>query len=328
MKSLKSIGRSGIDYLSANEFWKKYDAGEFGKPVASAKPWESSAFQQWIKATQAMPAETQVEAVSKKLIELNLGFDGKITGYDGKGAPNIEHGRVISFGFCADNVDDISPVQVLAGLKELRCAGSTWKSGKLADLSSLQGMSLRNLNCNSTAVSSLSPLKGMSLHNLACGDTAVADLAPLAGMPLESLWCIKTPITDLAPLAGMPLVELRCELSRVADLSPLRGLPLNFLSIDGAPVIDLSPIKGAPLRVLWCERTQVSDLLPLRGMPLAELYIQGTLVSDLSPLSECKSLNVLRATSTKVTLANAVALQKSLPNCKIECDDPSKTKSP
>ena len=36
------------------------------------------AFQQWVKATQALPAEKQIEAVSKKLMELNPGFDGKI----------------------------------------------------------------------------------------------------------------------------------------------------------------------------------------------------------------------------------------------------------
>ena len=35
------------------------------------------AFQAWVKATQALPAEKQVEAVSKKLMELNPGFDGK-----------------------------------------------------------------------------------------------------------------------------------------------------------------------------------------------------------------------------------------------------------
>ncbi len=38
------------------------------------------AFQQWVKATQALPAEKQIEAVSKKLMELNPGFDGKVTG--------------------------------------------------------------------------------------------------------------------------------------------------------------------------------------------------------------------------------------------------------
>ena len=45
--------------------------------VAGGKPWESPAFQQWMKDVAAMPAEKQVEAVSKKLKELNPGFDGQ-----------------------------------------------------------------------------------------------------------------------------------------------------------------------------------------------------------------------------------------------------------
>jgi hypothetical protein len=33
MKSLNSIGTSYTDKLPPDEFWKKYDAGEFGKPA-------------------------------------------------------------------------------------------------------------------------------------------------------------------------------------------------------------------------------------------------------------------------------------------------------
>lgn len=36
------------------------------------------AFPQWVKDVQAMPAEKQLEAVSKKLVELSPGFDGKL----------------------------------------------------------------------------------------------------------------------------------------------------------------------------------------------------------------------------------------------------------
>src|SRR5208283_4253621 len=50
------------------------------------------AFQQWVKATQAMRAEKQVEAVAKKLMKLNPGFDGTVTRADGYGAPKIENG--------------------------------------------------------------------------------------------------------------------------------------------------------------------------------------------------------------------------------------------
>ena len=52
-----------------------------------------------MKSVAAMPAEKQVEAVIKKLMELNPGFDGKVTGIDGKGTPKIENGVVTELGF-------------------------------------------------------------------------------------------------------------------------------------------------------------------------------------------------------------------------------------
>jgi hypothetical protein len=50
----------------------------------------------------------------------------------------------------------------------------------------------------------------------------------------------------------------------------------------------------------------------------------NTGVSDLSPLEDCKSLESLNIKSTKVTPAGVVALQKALPNCKIDWNDPAK----
>jgi hypothetical protein len=47
-------------------------------------------------------------------------------------------------------------------------------------------------------------------------------------------------------------------------------------------------------------------------------------VSDLSPLEDCKNLRELKVTKTKVTAASVAALQKALPNCKIEWDGPAK----
>ena len=78
MKSLKTIGLSweGKEQFPPDEFWKKYDAGEFGKPITTLR---DPAFQRWMKDVAALPAEKQVEAVVKKLQELNPGFDGKVT---------------------------------------------------------------------------------------------------------------------------------------------------------------------------------------------------------------------------------------------------------
>ncbi len=261
MKTLKVLG-SGVgdkNKFPPDEFWKKYDAGEFGKPDAT---WNTPAFQQWVKATQALPAEQQIEAVSKKLMELNPGFDGKMTGFDWRAPPKIENGVVTEIGVNSDKVSEISPVRALVGLKGLKCDGSNHQSGTLSDLS---------------------PLKGMHLERLTCGYSKVGDLSPLQGMPLNYLAC-----------AG----------AKAADLRPLEGMALTALSLNG--------------------NANVSDLSPLKGMPLATLSVNNTQVSDLSALTMCTTLTSVTLYRSSVTPAGVAALQKALPNCKIEWDDAAK----
>ena len=57
-------------------------------------------------------------------MELNPGFDGKLTGWEEKGTPKIENGVVTEIGFVTDNVTDISPLRALVGLKVLSCAAA------------------------------------------------------------------------------------------------------------------------------------------------------------------------------------------------------------
>jgi Leucine-rich repeat (LRR) protein len=73
---------------------------------------------------------------------------------------------------------------------------------------------------------------------------------------------------------------------------------------------------------------QLSDLSPLKDVPLRKLLCFTTQVSDLSPLQNCKSLKELQVSGTRVTPTSVAALQKALPNCKIEWDDPAKPKTP
>jgi hypothetical protein len=211
MKSLKAIGvgHEDKDRFPPAEFWKKYDAGEFGKPTSAAaasdrKPittFNDPAFQQWMEGVAALPAEKQVEAVVKKLQELNPGFDGKE-------AHKIEGGAVTDLEFCSDNVADISPVRALQRLKSLECGGSWAGKGSLSDLSPLRGMPLAELECGNTAVSDLSPLRGMPVENLSCHHTQVSDLSPLRGMPLVGLNCDNTPVSDLSPLGACDKLRL------------------------------------------------------------------------------------------------------------------------
>ena len=302
-------------------------------PKVSATNVDDPAFQQWMQGVTALPAEKQVQAVVKKLQELNPGFDGKET-------HKIEGGVVTALSFLSDNVADISPVRALQRLRSLNCNGTYPDKGKLSDLSPLKGMPLTHLQCKYTRVSDLSPLKGMPLTELFCEHTQVSDLSPLKGMPLVSLNCGITPVYDLSPLKGMSLTWLHCGGTHVSNLSPLRGMPLTRLQCDVTPVSDLSPLRGMALTSLECSMTAISDisplegmplttlgcngmlklsdLSPLKGMPLTHLHCGGTQVSDLSPLEGCAKLRGLKLQGTKVTAAAVAALQKALPACKIE----------
>jgi hypothetical protein len=53
-------------------------------------------------------------------------------------------------------------------------------------------------------------------------------------------------------------------------------------------------------------------------MPLTHLDCLETQVSDLSPLEGCNKLRALQLHGSKVTAAGVAALQKALPECKIE----------
>jgi serine/threonine protein kinase len=239
---------------------------------------------EWMQKVAALPAEQQVEAVARKLQELNPGFDGKVE-------HGIVGGVVTRLNFPTDNVKEIAPVQALPGLKSLSLNGSSQGKGLLSDLSPLVGMRLKGLSfsytqvsdlsplarvpleqlaCIGTPVSDLSPLKGLNLRSLYCGETKVSDLSPLKDMPLTILYCGGAPVGDLSPLRDMKLEVLMCG-TKVTDLSPLKGMPLKHLTCSGAPVRDLSPLRGMSLQVLHCWATEVTDLSPLKGMPLKEI---------------------------------------------------------
>jgi hypothetical protein len=134
------------------------------EPKSGGAAAKDPAFQKWMKEVAAMPAEHQVEAVVKKLQELNPGFDGKVTGRDEQGTPKIENGVVTEFGFSTDNVTDISPVRALEGLRSLCCDGTPYiDKSKFFDLSPVKGMKLYYLRFDNAQVSDLSPLEGVNL---------------------------------------------------------------------------------------------------------------------------------------------------------------------
>ena len=264
--------------------------GEATKPVTTLN---DPAFQKWMKLVAGMTAEKQVEAVARKLQELNPGFDGKMTEIGGGHTPRIENGVVTGIGLVTDHVTDISPVRALAGLSGLNCYPANLPNGKLADLSPLRGLQLVMLSCVGNRIHDLSPITGMKLVELNCGGNPIADISALQGMPLRSLNVGSTDVSDLSPLKGMPLKGLSFDSTKVTTLSSLEGMALRHLFIQATSITDLSPLKGMPLEILNCSRTQVSDLSPLKGMPLKELWLDFKPEQDTEFLRSIETLQTI-----------------------------------
>jgi hypothetical protein len=233
----------------------------------------------WEKSVAALPVEKQVEAVERRLRELNPEFQGNVEGI-------IRDGKVAELRFLSDRVTDISPVRALKGLESLRCGGSAPRKGRLSDLTPLRGLRLQLLACADSQVSDLEPLRGMPLEYLHCQGTGVDSLSPLEGMKLVFLTIQGTPVSNLSPLRGMPL---RCldlaEVRGVTDLAPLEGVPLEYLNLTGAAVDDLNSVASLKsLRRLLLDGTRITTLEPLRPLRLERISLLHTGVTDLTPI--------------------------------------------
>jgi serine/threonine protein kinase len=241
------------------------------EPLTAAEVWE--------KSVAALPAEKQVEAVERRLRELNPEFRGKVES-------SIRDGEVVGLCFLTDRVTDLSPVRALKGLESLDCGGSAPRKGRLSDLTPLRGMHLRRLYCVESQVSDLEPLCGMSLERLHCQETAVASLSPLEGMKLVFLTIQGTSVSDLKPLRGMPLKWLDLYgLRGVTDLLPLQGMPLEYLNVTGVAMTDASPLVSLKtLRILLLDDTKIMDLRPLRSLRLERISLLHMAVTDLTPI--------------------------------------------
>jgi serine/threonine protein kinase/Leucine-rich repeat (LRR) protein len=296
MDSLVEIGTGEHDLFPASEFWKKYDAGDFGKPAPEARPSTANNdpdFKKWIETVVPMPAEQQVDAVILKLKELNPQFDGKLLGndWDESSRPLIEGGNVVELVIRTDNVANLSPIRAFSELKGFRCREKQ-KTTRQLDLSALSGMKIRSLTCENI---DLPTVKGLPLSELQCYRSKITDLAPISGLPLRSLMLHGNwELTSLEPLRGMSLTALCCDNSQVADLSPLSGMPLTVLVCPVTRVVDLSPLKGMPLEDLYCDRTLVTDLSPLAGMKLKRF--------SFTPAPTLKGVEVIRQMDSLVEM--------------------------
>ena len=182
--------------------------------------------------------------------------------------------------FVTDKVTDISPVRALVRLAFFQLC---WRPG-----ASRQGKTIRSFAASRNET----------------GDPA--------------LRCHKC--VDLSPLHEIPLTILNCSYARVSDLSPLQGMQLTELDCGRTQVHDLSPLQGMKMKYLQFYNTSVSDLSSLKGMPLGTVRCAETLVSEPRRSKGCDTLRTLQLQGTKVTAAGVAALQKALPDCKIEWD--------
>jgi hypothetical protein len=221
LRSLKTLTK--VNGKPAEQFWKEVAVQE-------------AAFTAWCQRLAPLPGEKQVAAVQLKLKALNAGFDGVVTPtYDATGA-------VTGLRLLTDFVQDVSPVLALSKLDTLHCSGTPFsRMGKLADLSPLRGLGLKNLACADTLVTDLAPLREMPLEQLYLSRTPVASLAPLQGRHLTVLYCNDTCVTDLTPLRDMPLKDLRCDFRAERDTALLRTLP------------SLEQINGKAAAIFWKE---------------------------------------------------------------------------
>jgi hypothetical protein len=294
---IKDKNRTGTEIKAADraavEHFKDESVGAKKKPPT----FQPDGFDQWVKKIAALPAEKQVEAVSRKLKEFNPEFDGKLSSpRDVSHPPVVEDGDVVELLIFTDKVADLSPIRALSKLRFLACR-SERNTGQRLDLSPLTGMRIRALHCHVHQLD-LSTVKGLSLSELVCYGGEITDLTPISGMPLRVLilagnWGLKS----LEPLKGMSLTTLTCDNTQVADLSPLRGMPLTTLVCHVTNVADLSPLKGMPLEMLSCERTPITDFSPLEGMKLKQLAF--------TPKPELKGLRVIRQMDSLLKIGTA-----------------------
>jgi serine/threonine protein kinase len=260
-------------------FSPKRTLAEDAEDRTSKEAMQRAAAEAWEKSVADLPAEKQIEAVERRLRELNPEFRGKVDF-------EIRNGKVRRLAFLTDWVTDISPVRALKGLESLDCGGSTPRKGRLTDLTPLRGLRLNHLQCWDSQVSDLEPLRGMPLERLNCQRTKVDSLSPLEGMKLIFLTIQETSVSDLSPLRGMPLKWLDLYRARgIEDLLPLVGMPLEYLNVTGLVVDDLRPVSSLKnLAWLILDETRVTDLSPLRGLRPERISLRGTAITDLTPL--------------------------------------------
>ena len=169
----------------------------------------------------------------------------------------------------------------------------------------------------------LAPADWARVTTLDLASMQLRDLAPLTQCAaLREVDLGRNGLSNLAPLAGLAKLEkLFAYENRIADLKPLANLTaLRELQLSINPAItNLQPLKNLPrLEVLELANCSVTDLKPLaRLTQLRRLVLSSNKVTDTTPLHGLAKLRFLSIKHCPIPPAQAAALRKALPNCKI-----------
>jgi eukaryotic-like serine/threonine-protein kinase len=229
------------------------------KPVVNAETWQ--------KSLVGLSEDESKEAVIARLKVLNPGYDGTpppaplfnlCIGGTGVSdiSPIVELPRIQSLYIKGDQLTD------LAALSKMTLYRLTLVCPVLTDLSPIERMRIMELDLTGCSqLENLKPLDGMPLRALKIQSTAISDLKPLTGMPLQYFNCDSTKVIDLSPLKEMALSNLTIQNTSIADVSALAGMPLTYLNCCNSHLTDasLDPLKQCKsLKYINLSRTKVS----------------------------------------------------------------------
>jgi len=210
-----------------------------------------------------------------------------------------------------------SPIAML--LEELRLGGSTANDASLEQ------------------ISRLSNLRSLTIHRApGITDAGMAHVANVGR--LEVLEIYKTSITDqgLTHLRGLRhLRELTLNsstisdsgLNRLTDLKELKRLSFQDTPISDLGIAELSKLHGVEEINLWSTNVTDDGIPYLAGFrQLRRLNMFGTAVTDagMRKLASLKTLEWLQV-GPNVTFDEAQELQRSIPKCRVDVVDNTKT---
>jgi len=141
---------------------------------------------------------------------------------------------------------------------------------------------------------------------------------------LNELFLSNNQIAEILPLETLTsLNELYIDSNQIDDITPISSLSkLKGLDISGNDISDVHALE--PLNLGWLNLSnnplsRVSSLLKLKN--LWWLSISGTDVCEVMLLGQMEKLKFLAVNNLSLTTEQLDALQKTLPDCLITCDD-------